>query len=262
MNDVERASNQGISRRTVAKAMAWSAPVIAVAATVPVVAASCTDTTSFDDLEPGTKPTTLTFEPSGVTATLSFARKNSQVDMGATGRVARTSTNPRWNYLEMQLADSVREGDWIELTIDLSEPVSGLSFIIHDIDKSDWHDTVQVWPAGFTSARGSNITGDGTASNRFRPINYGDTPINEGAGRVRVTWSGEVQTIKVRYVAGWGSQSNQHIGIGDLSYDSCVPNTGAGAGKARSLARVAPRVSIDAQAEVPAPSDAKAVIDS
>lgn len=39
-NDVERAQETGISRRTVAKAVAWSVPAIAVAATVPVAAAS------------------------------------------------------------------------------------------------------------------------------------------------------------------------------------------------------------------------------
>ena len=39
-NDVERAQETGISRRTVAKAVAWSVPAIAVAATVPIAAAS------------------------------------------------------------------------------------------------------------------------------------------------------------------------------------------------------------------------------
>lgn len=49
-NDVERAQETGISRRTVAKAVAWSVPAIAVAATVAIAAASCVETTSFDDL--------------------------------------------------------------------------------------------------------------------------------------------------------------------------------------------------------------------
>ncbi len=40
MNDVERASNTHVSRRTVTKAMAWAVPAVAVAATIPLAAAS------------------------------------------------------------------------------------------------------------------------------------------------------------------------------------------------------------------------------
>lgn len=260
MKDVERASNTGISRRTVAKAMAWSAPAIAVAATIPIAAASCVETTSFDDLQPGSKPQSLTFRPSGITAALTYKRKNDQVSWGATGEVARTSTNPRWNYLEMQMSGNVDRNDWVEVTITLSEPVSGLSFIIHDIDESSWDDTVEVSPGGFSYARGSNITGSGTTSDRFRPIQWGDTPINEGAGRVRVTWSGPVQQVTVRYVAGKDSSSNQHIGIGDLSYDDCLPR--AASPQARSLTQAPGRFPIDATATVPAPLQTEAQIDS
>lgn len=38
---------KGVSRRTVTKAMAWAAPVIAVAATAPIAAASCIPTLSL-----------------------------------------------------------------------------------------------------------------------------------------------------------------------------------------------------------------------
>ncbi|MEJ1089332.1 hypothetical protein WDU99_13505 [Microbacterium sp. Mu-80] len=263
MNDVERASKQGISRRTVAKAMAWSAPAIAVAATVPVAAASCVQTTSFDDLRPGTRPSTLTFLPSQVTATVTRRRKNGQVGYGASGEVARTTTNPAWSYIEMQMSGRVDRNDWVELTFHLSEPVEGLSFIIHDIDKSNWIDTAYVSPAGFTASRGSNITGAGTSSNPFQPIAWGDTPINEGAGRVRVTWPGTVQTVTVRYVAGQNSSSNQHIGIGDLSYEACLPRTKSSAAspQARSL-MPSGRLAIDANAAVPEPSQTEAQTDS
>ncbi len=40
MVDLDRTQTQGISRRTVTKAMAWAVPAVAVAATVPVTAAS------------------------------------------------------------------------------------------------------------------------------------------------------------------------------------------------------------------------------
>ncbi|UNK70099.1 hypothetical protein [Microbacterium sp. H1-D42] len=267
MNDVERASNQEISRRTVTKAMAWAAPAIAVAATVPLAAASCRDTTSFDDLTVGSSPKALTFQPSGVTANLAFERSvtgsgwnQHRPGWGDTGKVARTSTAPQWNYLEMQMSGEVKKDDWIELTITLSEPLTGLSFIIHDIDKDSWNDTVEVSPGGFTSQRGTNIIGSGTSADRFRPKNDGDTPISGGAGRVTVSWPGPVTVIKVRYVAGKDSSSNQHIGIGDLSYDACLPASGSP--KARSLSRESGRVKIDATGEVPAPAQLGAAIDS
>jgi hypothetical protein len=40
MSAIEEAGSEGVSRRTVAKAMAWAVPAIAVAATVPTAAAS------------------------------------------------------------------------------------------------------------------------------------------------------------------------------------------------------------------------------
>lgn len=40
MDEFERATKSGVSRRTVAKAVAWAGPAIAVAATIPVAAAS------------------------------------------------------------------------------------------------------------------------------------------------------------------------------------------------------------------------------
>ena len=40
MSELDQPTPKGISRRTVAKAMAWSVPVVAVAAAVPAYAAS------------------------------------------------------------------------------------------------------------------------------------------------------------------------------------------------------------------------------
>lgn len=233
INDVRSTRNQaGISRRTVMKGAAWSAPLLVAAVAAPAYAASqCTPEASFDNLKPGTSPSSITFQPSNVTATLSYASNGQGGDPtpGDTGKVARTSTTPAWNYLELQMVSSLNQGDYVDLTIDFSVPVQGLSFIIHDIDKSgsDWNvawvDNVVVMTGGYTSVLGSNIQGDGTTGNPFNPIQWGDTPIDSGNGRVRVTWAGSVNQVKIRYLAGQsGNSQSQHIGIGNLSYDACI----------------------------------------
>jgi len=96
---------------------------------------------------------------------------------------------------------------------------------LHDIDSvsGGYVDTVEVAPTGFTYQLGSNVQGAGTAKNRFRPIEWGDTPIVQGAGRVRLSWAGPVSSVTIKYVAGMnGRSTNQHIGLGDLSYNACV----------------------------------------
>lgn len=228
-----------ISRRTVVKGAAWAAPVVAMASAAPAFAASaCTPTVSFDDLKVGSSPTSVTFLPSTVTATLSYSSTGNNGDPtpGNTGKVAKTSTNPSWNYLEVEMLQELTKGDSVTVTITLSEPVEGLSFLIHDIDSESkaYQDTVVVGPAGYTSALGTNIQGAGTSSSPFRPIAWGDTPIDGGAGRVKVTWPGSVSQVTVTYIAGiTGNSQNQHIGIGDISFDACIV-AGKGAKSAMS----------------------------
>lgn len=260
----------GISRRTMIKTAAWTLPAVAVATSAPAWAMSaCTPTVSFDKLVPGTSPDTITFQPSGTTAALSYDSDlrvaagwwDQGGNTGNTGEVASTSTSPAWNYLEVQLGGRVDEGDWIDVTISLSEPVTGLSFLIHDIDRSStWDDEVVVSPAGFGYDRGTNIVGVGTSSSPFSADVSGDTPIDGGAGRVRVTWAGEVQSVTVRYRAGDDANADQHIGIGNISYDACL--TQERSSKARSLSAPATGTTISATAPVPAPVESDAQVDS
>ena len=132
---------KGISRRTIVKGAAWTVPAIALAVPVPAYAASptpCTPTTSFDNLTPGTSPSSITFFPSMVTASLAFTSSGQGGDNtpGDTGKVAATSTSPSWNYIEIEMVSSLNTGDYVELTITLSQAVTGLSFVLHDIDQT------------------------------------------------------------------------------------------------------------------------------
>ena len=47
MAEIDQTEQTGVSRRTVTKAMAWAAPVVAIAATAPLAAASCIPTVSL-----------------------------------------------------------------------------------------------------------------------------------------------------------------------------------------------------------------------
>jgi len=237
-------AESGVDRRTILKGAAWSVPAIAFAVPVPAYAASptpCTPSTVFDNLQPGSAPKSIVFQPSLVTASLTYTSSGQGGDStpGDTGKVAATSTNPSWNYIELEMVSQLNAGDYVELTIALSEPVTGLSLVLHDIDQTagGWRDTVQVMTTGFTYILGGNLQGAGTQANPFRPINNGDTPIDSGLGDVRITWPGTLSVVKIRYIAGiTGNSSNQHIGLGDLSYEACLPSTGVTA-RSRSVAR-------------------------
>ncbi|WP_353808598.1 hypothetical protein [Agromyces sp. SYSU T00194] len=226
-------ARSGMDRRSVVKAAAWTVPAVAVAASVPAHAAStpddpCIPTTFLDGLQPGTSPSSITFFPSTVFASLSYASSGQGGDStpGDTGQVAATSTTPSWNYIEIEMVSQLNAGDWVELTINLSVPVVGLSFTLHDIDWVDdaWYDTVSVTPAGYTSTPGANVLGSGASGDPFRPIIEGDTPIDSGQGDVRIEYplSGPVSQVVIHYQAGiTGNSGNQHIGLGDLSFENC-----------------------------------------
>jgi len=227
-------SSRGMDRRSVVKAAAWSVPAVAVAASVPAFAAStpddpCVPTTFLDGLEPGTSPSSISFFPSTVMASLSYTSNGQGGDNtpGGTGQVLTASGAPTpWNFLEMEMVSQLDVGDWVELTITLSQPVVGLSFTLHDIDWVDgaWYDTVIVTPAGYTSTPGTNVQGAGTSGDPFRPISEGDNPISSGLGDVTVTYplSGPISQVVIRYRAGiTGNSGNQHIGLGDLSFENC-----------------------------------------
>lgn len=220
---------QHTSRRTVVRGAVWAAPAVMVAGAAPAFAASptpCTPTTMFDNLAVGTSPSTITFQPSGVTATLSYTSSGQGGDPtpGDTGKVAQTSTSPAWKYIELEMLRPDK-GDYIDLTITLSQPVEGLSFVLHDIDSTAgaFRDTVIVSTSGFTATKGANIQGSGSSADPFRPIAVGDTAISSGLGDVRLTWAGSVSSVQLRYRAAVsGNSTNQHIGLGNLSYSACV----------------------------------------
>ncbi len=225
-----------ISRRTVARGAAWSAPLALVAVGAPAFATSrppCQVQTNFDNLEVGTRPTMLTFLPSTITASIAYSSTGNGGDNtpGGTSEVAQTTTNPAWKYIEVEMLKTLTAGDKVTVTITFTQAVSNLSFRIHDIDaeKSDgdimWVDHVVVNTSGFTYSRGTDVTGTGTTADPFRNTKFVDQAIDSGKNHVDLTWAGAVTQISFTYKAGAdGKSSNQHIGIGNLSFTDCVAN--------------------------------------
>ncbi|MGB4136472.1 MAG: hypothetical protein WA971_07905, partial [Microbacterium sp.] len=189
----------GVSRRTVTKAMAWAVPAIAVAVPVAAHAASvCSPSTNFQGLQVGSRPSEVLFydvngDLTGVKASLGFSSTP-----GNTGKVAQTTGSGAWKYIELQITN-VRNGQYIDFTLTFNQPVTGLSFMVHDIDRvqNQWVDQVEILTSGYTYVPGSHITGNGSSASPFTSDVWGDLPIESGQGSVRITYPGEVQTVEL-----------------------------------------------------------------
>lgn len=229
----DRGATRGTTRRALARGAVWTVPAVTLATAAPAFASTipCEVTTNFDDLQVGSSPTTLTFGTSTTTASLAYASGGQGGDPtpGATGRVAATSTNPSWNYLELQLVQNLNQGDYVTLTITFTQPVENLSFKIHDIDRvtNQWYDEVVVGPTGFTATPSTNVIGSGTSADPFRNSVAGDQPIGSGLESVDLRWTGMVSQVTITYRAGQdGNASSQHVALGNISFTDCQAPAG------------------------------------
>ena len=69
------------------------------------------------------------------------------------------------------------------------------------------------------------MVGTGTSALPFRNNVAGDQAIDSGLNHVDLNWAGPIQDVTLTYKAGMnGDSSNQHIGIGNLSFTDCVAN--------------------------------------
>jgi hypothetical protein len=134
-------------------------------------------------------------------------------------------------YLGLEMS-STAPGDYVELELVFSNPVSDLQFTLLDIDRSDgeWIDEVElvaelggspVTLTTFVASSSIEHTSVGPGD-RFEPSATSPTTGIAGtstAGNVALTYSGPVDRIVIRYTAGGGVEY-QDIGITDLS--GCV----------------------------------------
>ena len=251
MNETTRAcpelekptATHGISRRTVTRGMAWTAPVVLTSVTAPAFAASTVCLASQDTLQQRSSVLNgLAFSGSTITASLTYQAVNkngvllSDQTPEETGWIVptpyNTAANPRWNYIKLHHPTDVAQGNVITLTITFTENVENLSLTITDIDKNTivnapnrWIDEVVITPGGFTDtvpAKGANVIGAGTATNPY--ASSVNENISTPAGDVTLTWAGPLKVVTIAYKAAGSNNVNdwgQQIGVGKLSFDNC-----------------------------------------
>jgi len=193
-----------------------------VAVAAPAFAASCPTGSGQAALTLDTKPTTLTFPPSPVTATVSITRSNPNT-VGFTGVVFAPSYDPDTNYIRLQHDAGMKKGDSIVFTLTFSQPVKNLTFKITDIDMDtgQWIDHIVINTPNYVSTPAPEVIGNGTVANPFRSSFDGN--FNSSRGDLTLTWPGSLSQVRLTYLAMDdvnASSIGQHIGIGNIGF-SC-----------------------------------------
>jgi hypothetical protein len=219
------------SRRSVARAAAWSTPVVLTAMAAPSYAATsgpCTDFGQADLGAIGSRPGTLLLPPSKTQATVSLVRTDAKGTVlpldSTTGTVGHTDYSPGWDYLMLHHAKGMKQGDVITLTLTFDSPVQSLSLSVTDIDKltREWIDQVYTSPVGTPTAKGPNVVGSGTSADPF--TSSVEAEIHTAAGDLTLTWPGPLTVVELFFRAGDSKNSSslgQHIGVGKIGFDRC-----------------------------------------
>lgn len=223
---MSRDLDRPVTRRTVTRGAAWTAPLVVVGVTVPAYAVSTACVAGTATLTQGTSPTVLSFPPSLVTATVSYSAKNGDGTVradntpGETGEVHSTDYSPSWNYLKLHLPKSLVKNQTVTMTLSFTQAVTGLSLTVTDIDGAtgSWFDELVVNTLGFTHAGAANVIGTGTSADPFRSIVDGG--ISSAAGDLLLTWPGSLSQVQLTYRAGITGDSDigEHIGVGKIGF--------------------------------------------
>jgi hypothetical protein len=219
-----------LSRRTVARGMAWTAPVVLTSVHAPAVATStmpCLECHAA--LEQTSSPvTTLAFSNSTVTANLSCSAVDddgydlSDPTPGETGEIHLT-----------QCAQGHHVDDRAHGTCAKSAPDDHRHRQVHDprrarsLGRRRRHTVPASHPpdGGFTvppGGRGSNVVGDGTATSPFTGST--DENIETSAGDVTLSWAGPLKIVTIAYkeaVRDNVGVLGQQIGVGQISFTTC-----------------------------------------
>ncbi len=244
------------SRRNVVRTAAWSVPVVAVAATAPAFAASCTteytlkldwgsDASQFNKALDGNSATASATGPAGSTPLLvtfgsTYIRPNGQGDRRASNNLTvPTDTNiggagTGERALMLRHVNHGEGRDYHQvLTIRFGRAVTGLKFTMSDIDSLNdvFYDRVELdgtRTAVLTGVigRGLNETHNGNnGSNASRgPWRSSDSSnnaaITSGARNAEITYAGTIPAGSPITLTYWSSRagSEQFMFLGDFTF--------------------------------------------
>ena len=216
-----------ISRRTVTRGMAWTAPVVLAAVAAPAYATSLACLQGEAVLiNPGSDAvvTVLTFPPSLVTAAVTYSAQ-AWLDQtpGDTGQVRRTEfpEGGQWNYIKLRHPEGADTDDTVTMTITFSVPVKNLTLRITNIDQvtGDFIDEVTVVPPPTTATTGPRV---GLSAGGFRATTEG--AITSAEGNANLLWSTSVQQVQITLRAADeenASFEGQYVGVGVIGFDNC-----------------------------------------
>lgn len=248
------------TRRSVAAGLAWAVPVIAVGAAAPKAAASpCAPQAYLLDWG-GTRTTytrnsatsgTAAVDPDGAgpiaPVTMSIASvftgpmqagsetgannniRVSTTGVGGTGQVGLMFHQTLNGSLQ---ATPPQRAARQAITFTFSEPVTGLSFTVTDIDSNqgDFNDRIELSGAfTYAIANTTRLGGAGTQASPFAPTST-NFPVadTQNAGNVTITYPGTITTFTITYwnaVTSYsGVDRDQGVYLTDFSF-SVVRNT-------------------------------------
>jgi hypothetical protein len=216
-----------LSRRTLAKGAAWTAPVVLTAVAAPAYASSLPCLKGQALLSnPGSDAvvTTLAFPPSLVTAAVTYSAQAWQDQTpGDTGQVRSTEFpgGTQWNYVTLRHPEGADTGDTVTMTISFSQPVQNLTLRVTNIDKvtGDFIDEIVVGPATFEATVGPRVSLSGGG---FKATAEGAITSNQGD--VTLFWSAPVQQVHITLRAADDDNASfdgQYVGVGLIGFDNC-----------------------------------------
>ncbi len=225
-----------ISRRKVAHGAAWAVPAILVASAAPAYAVSC-GTLDWDKysgrvltgdsnvvsgsftVQSGVSTVVVSIKITRVTGK-PFGHRNGTVQSGPQGGIYE-------NWLAIHRKCS-REGDTYRVDITTSQPVTGMTFSVLDLDFLDkccgYDDQLVVGTPGYTANLGSWMVGSGTTSDPYRTSGgsgtTNGTAKTSDASNVRLKWDNTPRSsFTFDYVNGQRTACcSTEIGLSDLHF--------------------------------------------
>ena len=224
----------GVSRRTLTRGAAWTAPLALTSVAAPAFAASpgCVSTylLNWDAVGSGGATNVLRVvtvtrtSGTGAPVDVTFAAMAS-----GTCEIKGDNFDPKENnvgglgtgkgmMLHIDHADTWANRQTVNVSF--SRPVTGLSFTITDIDSKigDYWDRVEL--SGMRNgARAPSVVGAGTQLLPWQQL-AGNTEVkdDEGGGNVAVTYGAPTQTFTLDYYSGLLLQKDQKLYLSDFTF--------------------------------------------